>query len=72
MKTQAEHIAAGGDSCPVCGSDETEGGFVETGGGEAVQKVYCLACRSSWVDGYTLTGFSIINEMEPETLSLDN
>ncbi len=74
MKTQQQHIADDAGSCPVCGSEETEGRFTETGAGVASQQIDCLACGSSWIDYYTLSGFGIVEEGTPKTgtSSLDN
>lgn len=38
--------------CPVCGSGDISGGFVEVVDDEAYQPVDCLACSSSWRDVY--------------------
>ena len=43
-------------SCPVCGSTEVTGGFVEVLDNAAWQSVDCDDCGSSWEDVYTLTG----------------
>jgi formate dehydrogenase maturation protein FdhE len=51
-----DHVAALGETCPHCGADDPEGGFVETGQGAAVQKMACNACGAAWEDVYTLTG----------------
>ena len=61
MRTNEEHVAAEGMSCPFCDSDETEGGFVETGGGQAQQEMYCHDCEESWIERYALTGWEPSN-----------
>ena len=43
-------------SCPVCGSAEVTGGFVEVLDNAAWQSVDCDDCGSSWEDVYTLSG----------------
>ena len=40
--------------CPVCGSGDISGGFVEVWDDEAHQSVDCSACGSSWFDVYVL------------------
>lgn len=42
-------------SCPVCGSAEVTGGFVEVLDDTAWQSVDCGGCGSSWDDVYSLT-----------------
>lgn len=42
--------------CPVCGSVDVSGGFVEVLDDTAWQSVDCDDCGSSWDDVYTLTG----------------
>ena len=53
------HVQAGGMQCPVCGSDQIEGGFVETGEGRASQEIRCLACHECWTDIYRLNSILI-------------
>jgi formate dehydrogenase maturation protein FdhE len=48
------YVNEGGMRCPVCGSEEIEGGFVTTGGGEASQGMRCLRCDTRWTDIYRL------------------
>ena len=43
-------------SCPVCGSVEVTGGFVEVLDDTAWQTVDCDDCGSSWEDVFTLSG----------------
>ena len=53
------YVQEGGVHCPVCGSEEIEGEFVTTGGGEASQEMRCLTCDARWTDIYTLNFVSI-------------
>jgi hypothetical protein len=48
------YLEEGGMRCPVCGSEEIEGGFVRTGGGEGSQGMRCLECDARWTDIYRL------------------
>lgn len=57
-----ECLINGEDRCPKCGSHEVEGRFIESGSGEATQTMDCIDCELSWVDGYHLTGISVIHE----------
>lgn len=43
--------------CPICGSDQIEGGPVDIQGAYAVQEVGCIECGAQWDDLYNLTGF---------------
>jgi len=36
------------------GNHET---YVETGGGEATQNMYCITCGKTWLDYYKLEGY---------------
>jgi ribosomal protein S27E len=62
-KQKQAYLKAGGVKCPYCGTDDIQGGFIETIWESAHQEVKCLACDKQWMDVYTL---SEINE-EVET-----
>ena len=49
-----KYIEGGGVSCPHCGSQDIEGGFVEIVSGEAWQDVTCNHCGKKWTDIYKL------------------
>lgn len=49
-------------TCPRCGSDEVDGGFVETGGGSAVQTLSCNACDECWKNVYDFSAVYLIDE----------
>lgn len=53
-----EYADVKGTVCPVCGSDDLDGGSVDIDAGTATQEVVCLECLSSWTDVYTLTGYA--------------
>ena len=59
---EEEHAKMGGEDCPYCGADEVEGGNVDTGGGQATQTMFCLACGRDWLDHYVLTGYILTEE----------
>lgn len=52
-----EYLAAGGNKCPNCSSDNIEGGGVDVDAGHCAQQVTCNDCDAAWVDVYHLTGF---------------
>lgn len=51
------YIQHGGVSCPFCGSEDIEGGFVETSEGYAFQPITCKeeGCGKKWKDIYILS-----------------
>jgi len=56
--SRQEHTRRKGKECPHCGSDEITGAYyVETGGGEATQNMYCITCGKTWLDYYKLEGY---------------
>ena len=50
------YVRDSGRWCPFCGHDQIEGEYVETGGGNATQGMYCLKCGAYWTDAYQLVG----------------
>lgn len=57
--TDEEYVATyGGGVCPLCRSDQIEGGSVDIDGTLALQKVCCLDCNANWVDIYHLNGYA--------------
>ena len=44
------------DYCPVCGSDDIEGGVFDNCDGTVTQECSCLECNSSWLNVF---GYSI-------------
>ena len=56
--TDEEHIKDEGMRCPLCQSDEIEGGEVITGGGGGHQEMWCMVCDATWTDHYTLAGYT--------------
>lgn len=60
--TSSEYVEAGGAICPVCESNDIEGGPVEIDIGVAQQYCTCLNCDASWRDLYDLTGYDDLEE----------
>jgi len=56
--TDEEYVAKGGGVCPVCGSDQVEGGSIDVDGPSAAQSVSCNDCNAEWKDIYQLTGYA--------------
>ena len=58
VKASSEDYAEqGGLSCPVCGSDQIEGGQFDVDQHTATQKMGCNDCESDWQDTYRLVGY---------------
>ena len=53
-EAKEEYIQSGGVHCPLCGSDQIEGGPFECEEGIASQEMRCLACDGHWDDVYIL------------------
>jgi len=51
---QKEKYLRSPDHCPVCQSDDIEGGFVEVDCGGAWQNIHCIECGARWADLYML------------------
>ncbi len=47
--------------CPVCDSDDIEGGSVEIDAGGATQEVSCKECDTEWTDIYKLDDVMFTN-----------
>ena len=57
--TNKKHIAANGQECPFCGSQELEFNSVEFDTPAAIsQEATCLACGWLWYDLYRMTGYT--------------
>ncbi|KZX57968.1 hypothetical protein A3709_20365 [Halioglobus sp. HI00S01] len=56
--TEDEYGQRQGSVCPVCTSDQIEGGRIEVDGGGAWQPIACNHCGSTWDDDFKLTGYS--------------
>lgn len=52
-----EYVRNTGALCPVCGSNDLEGGRFDANIATAWQPITCLSCRATWNDIYTLTGY---------------
>jgi transcription elongation factor Elf1 len=64
MDTQSEYIRRHGAECPVCQSNQIEGGFIEIAGNTARQHVHCLECGASWDADYNLVGYSNLQTVD--------
>lgn len=63
--TQAQFMAnALNGGCPVCGSDDIEGGSFDVDGAEASQEVSCKDCHAGWVESYSLSSYFITEGAE--------
>lgn len=61
--SEEEYVKRMGSRCPVCRSNDIEGGQIDTTtGGSAGQSMSCPECKSSWEDCYTLTGYYNLQE----------
>lgn len=55
---EKKYIKEFGAVCPVCGSDQIEGGSIDIDNGMAYQNCYCNDCQEEWTDEYSLTGIT--------------
>jgi hypothetical protein len=58
-RAKQDYIETGGNSCPFCGSEDIEGGFINTDSCYSWQKVKCNECEKRWKDIYTLTDIEV-------------
>lgn len=49
------------NKCPVCRSDNIEGGSTDIESDHAYQTVVCLSCHTEWRDVYTLTDIDSVS-----------
>ena len=56
-ETSNKYVAHGGVHCPYCGSEDIEGGSVQTDNRVVWQPVRCLTCGRKWNDLYTIAGY---------------
>lgn len=54
----AKYREKGGSECPMCGSEELSGGFIEIEAGKAYQKILCARCGILWRDVYVLVAIN--------------
>lgn len=59
-KAEEAYVARGAMSCPVCGSEDIEGGKLEWSI-PVLQEIRCLDCNSEWTDTLTVTACEITN-----------
>ena len=57
--TQEEYVNERGYYCPACKGVQFEGHEIEIGSGTANQEVTCLDCDATWIDHYTLSGYTL-------------
>jgi len=64
QKARELYIGMKGVRCPLCLSDEIEGGPIEVDAGDAIQDITCGNCRSTWQDHYHLVRIDslVVNE----------
>ena len=66
-KSDAEHVnAKDANGCPICGSDQVEGGHVDINSTEAWQGVSCLDCGYEFNEVYTLAMYETSDAREPD------
>ena len=56
------YLKSNGSACPYCGSNEIEGGGLESDVGSCWNPVECLECGRCWTDIYELTDIDEGNE----------
>lgn len=61
-----DYMATGGILCPVCHSQDIEGGAVEIDAGTAYQAVTCHECEAEWSDVYRLVGYDNLKPQAKE------
>ena len=54
MVDSKAHINARGVTCPYCGAESIDGGFIEVDAGKAFQEMRCTECEGIWQDVYQL------------------
>jgi formate dehydrogenase maturation protein FdhE len=45
--------------CPVCRSENVQGGDIEVDSNGALQYCECLSCHATWTDVYELKGYAL-------------
>lgn len=64
-KESDDYAAAGGASCPKCGSADIEAGKLSAESDVAWCKVGCLTCDAEWQEIYTLSGICHADGSDP-------
>ena len=57
MVNTEDYVKRGGNFCPNCQEGQIEGDSVEIIDNEALQKMRCLDCGSSWHDVFRLVKY---------------
>ena len=55
--TTEQYVQRGGNICPVCLSDQTEGDSYSVVGAACIQECHCNNCGAGWEDVYQLSGY---------------
>jgi len=56
------------NACPICGSDDLEGGPISIEGNYAIQEMDCVICEATWMDHYVANHREDIERGEPLSL----
>ena len=54
MIDKQAYIKGKGLSCPFCGAESIQGGFIHIEAGKAFQEMGCSECAGTWQDVYQL------------------
>lgn len=54
------------DNCPICDSDNINGGHIEAGYTSAWRDVSCLNCGAKWTELFELTGIANLTIKEDD------
>jgi hypothetical protein len=54
MIDKKDYIKGKGLTCPFCGADSIQGGFIQIENGRAFQEMGCPECEGTWQDVYKL------------------
>jgi hypothetical protein len=66
---QKTYLDMAGNICPNCDSDKVEAERPEADGNIAWSNVTCTECSATWVDQFTLVGFSQLAVEETEEVA---
>ena len=69
VKSQEQYIQDRGINCPFCNSTEILSEALQVSGITAWADVTCHACKKTWTDLFTLTGFNSFNKEVPDESS---
>jgi hypothetical protein len=63
---KAAYVSGGGLKCPVCQSNNLDGGDTDLDGPVIRADSTCLDCKAVWVDVYTLSDIEKVSSNEEE------